>query len=109
VKSLADITGSYRRTDQPICYFEVKQDGERWACVVKLRGERFEQTTWQPSPWPTLERLIGEALDSGSRDVEPAKFDMNRKLAKPAMKPTPPRRRGSLPPGSVPTWTPPET
>jgi hypothetical protein len=104
---MADITGSYRRTDQPICYFEAERDDERWRVTVKLRGERFEQTTWQPSPWPCIEKLIGEALDAGSRDVEPAKFNMNVKLAKPAAKPTPLRRRGSLPPGSVPEWQPP--
>jgi hypothetical protein len=75
----------------------------------KFSGEQFEQTTFQPSPWACLEKVIGEALDSGSRDVEPPKYDMNRKLAKPVAKPTPLRRRGSLPPGSVPTWTPPET
>jgi hypothetical protein len=106
---MAAITGSFRRADRPICYFEAKQDGERWACVAKVSGEQFGASTWNPSPWGTIEKLIGEALDSGSRDIEPAKFDMNRKLAKPATKPTPLRRRGSLPPGSVPTWTPPET
>jgi hypothetical protein len=107
---MADITGSYRRGDnRPICYFEAKQDGERWSCIAKIGSERFEASTFQPSPWPCIEKLIGEALDSGSRDVEPPKYDMNRKLAKPATRPTPPRRRGSLPPGSVPTWTPPET
>jgi hypothetical protein len=105
---MADITGSFRRADRPIVYFEAKQDGERWSCLAKVGGERFEASTWKPSPWETIERLIGEALDSGSRDTEPAKFDMNRKLAKPAAKPTTPlRRRGSLPPGSVPEWTPP--
>jgi hypothetical protein len=106
---MADITGSYRRTDQAICYFEAEQQdgGERWRVTVKLGGERFEQTTWQPSPWACIEKLIGEALDSTARDVEPPKYDMNRKLAKPATKPTPLRRRGSLPPGSVPEWTPP--
>jgi hypothetical protein len=107
--TMADINGSYRRTDQPICYFEAKQDGERWRVIIKLRGERFEQTSWQPSPWPCIESLVGEALDSGSRDVEPAKFDMNRKLAKPAVKPTPLRRRGKAMPGDLPAWTPPET
>src|SRR5215469_14838390 len=106
---MASITGSYRRTDQPICYYEAERDGERWRVTVKLSGEQFAASTWNPSPWPCIEKLIGEALDSSSRDVEPAKFDMNRKLAKPAARPTPLRRRGSMPPGSVPEWTPPET
>jgi hypothetical protein len=104
---MATITGSYRRADRPIVYFEAKQDGERWSCVAKVSGGQFEVSTFNPSPWPCIEKLIGEALDSGSRDIEPAKFDMNRKLAKPPTKPTPLRRRGSLPPGSVPEWTPP--
>jgi len=105
---MADINGSYRRSDdRPIVHFEAKQDGERWTCLAKVSGERFEASTWQPSPWPCIEKLIGEALDAGSRDVEPARFDMNRKLAKPTAKPSPLRRRGSLPPGSVPEWTPP--
>ena len=104
---MTDITGSYRRTDQAICYFEAEQDGERWRVTVKLGGERFEASTWQPPPWACIEKLIGEALDSGSRDTEPAKFNMNVKLGKPITKPTPLRRRGSLPPGSVPEWQPP--
>jgi hypothetical protein len=104
---MADITGSYRRTDRPICYFEAKQVGECWQCVAKLGGERFEASTWQPSPWPCIEKLIGEALDSGSRDAEPTKFDMNKRLAKPAAKPTPLRRRGSVQPSDLPQWTPP--
>jgi hypothetical protein len=104
---MADINGSYRRADWPIVYFEAKQDGERWACLAKIGGERFKASTWQPSPWPTLERLIGDALDSTTRDVEPPKYDMNRKLAKPAAKPSPLRRRGSVQPSDLPQWTPP--
>jgi len=106
---MAEITGSYRRTDQPICYYEAERDGERWRVTVKLGGEQFAASTWQPSPWPCIEKLIGEALDSKSRDVEPAKFDMNRKLAKPATKPSPLRRRGSVSPGDLPEWRPSET
>jgi hypothetical protein len=106
---MASISGSYRRTDQAICYFEAEQQdgGERWCVTVKLGGERIEQTTWQPSPWPCIEKLIGEALDSGSRSDEPAKWDMNRRIAKPARPITSLRRRSNLPPGSVPEWTPP--
>ena len=105
---MAEITGSYRRGDnRPIVYYEARQDGDRWSCVAKVSGEQFEASTWNPSPWPCIEKLIGEALDAGSRNVEPPKYDMNRKLAKPAAKPTVLRRRGSLPPGSVPEWTPP--
>jgi hypothetical protein len=33
---MADITGSYRRADRPIVYFEAKQDGERWTCLAKV-------------------------------------------------------------------------
>jgi|SRR6516165_9913197 hypothetical protein len=106
---MSEIGGSFRRADRPIVYFEAKQNGECWRVTVKLSGEHFEQTTWQPSPWACIEKLVGEALDSGSRDIEPAKFDMNRKLAKPAAKPTPLRRRGSVSPGDLPAWTPPET
>jgi hypothetical protein len=103
---MADITGSFRRVDQPIVYFEAAQEGERWSCLAKVGGERFEASTWQPSPWATIERLIGEALDSAAREAEPPKYDMNKKLAKPAA--PPPRRRSRLPPGSVPRWTPPD-
>ena len=104
---MTSITGAYRRTDQPICYYECEQDGEKWRVTVKISGQRFEQATWAPSPWACIEKLIGEALDSGSRDVEPAKFDMNRKLAKPATKPSPLRRRGNVQPSDLPQWTPP--
>src|SRR6516165_3163292 len=104
---MTDITGSYRRTDQAICYFEAEQDGERWRVTVKLGGERFEASTWQPSPWSCIEKLIGEALDSGSRDVEPARFDLNKPLRKPATKLSPLRRRGMVSPGDLPAWTPP--
>jgi hypothetical protein len=104
---MASINGSYRRTDdRPIVYFEAEQTGERWSCLAKVGGERFEASTWQPSPWATIERLIGEALDSAARDAEPQKFDMNKRLAKPAA--PPPRRRGRLPPNSVPRWEPPD-
>ena len=103
---MASINGSYRRADHPIVYFEAKQDGERWSCLAKVGGERFEGSTWQPSPWPCIEKLIGEALDSNTRDDEPAKFDMNKRLAKRA--PTAPlRRRGKVLPGDLPEWTPP--
>jgi hypothetical protein len=101
---MADINGSYRRTDQPIVYFEAQQTGEKWSCVVKAGGERFSADTWQPSPWACLEKLIGEALDTASRETVPSRFDMNKRLARPAA--PPPRRRSRLP-GSVPTWTPP--
>jgi hypothetical protein len=106
---MADITGSYRRADRPIVYFEAKQDGERWTCLAKVGGERFEQTTFQPSPWPCIEKVVGQALDSTTRDVEPPRYDMNRKLAKPATKPSPLRRRGNVRPTDLPQWTPPET
>src|SRR5262249_34417346 len=101
---MSEIGGSYRRADWPIVYFEAKQEGERWSCLAKVGGERFEASTWQPSPWPCIEKLVAEALDSGSRDDEPAKFDMNRKLAKPATKPVPLRRRGKTQPGDLPRW-----
>jgi hypothetical protein len=105
---MADITGSYRRADQAICYFEAKQDGERWSCLAKLGGERFEADTWQPSPWPCIEKLIGEALDSKSHDTDKPRFDMNTRLAKPAAKPSPLRRRGRVSPGDLPEWRPPD-
>ena len=104
---MADISGSYRRADLPIVTFEATQQGERWTCLAKIGGERFEQTTRQPSPWPCLEKVIGEALDSTAREA-PSRYDMNRRLAKPAA-PTPLRRRGKAQPGDLPTWTPPET
>jgi hypothetical protein len=103
---MATISGSYRRTDFPICYFEAEQTGEKWSCLAKIGGERFQQVTWQPSPFACLEKLIGEALDSTTRDSEPARFDMNRKLAKLA-KPTPLRRRSKVLPTDLPQWTPP--
>jgi hypothetical protein len=105
---MADINGSYRRADQAIVSFEAKQDGERWHCTAKIGGEHFEASTWQPSPWPCIEKLIGEALDSRSRDIEPAKFDMNKRLAKPSATPIPLRRRGKVSPGDLPEWHPPE-
>ena len=64
---MSEIGGSYRRADMPIVYFEAKQDGERWRVTVKIGGERFEQTTWAPSPWSCVEKLIAEALDSTAR------------------------------------------
>jgi hypothetical protein len=106
---MADINGSYRRADQPICYFEAEQDNERWRIVVKLGGERFEASTWNPSPWGTIEKLIAEALDSASRDVEPARFDMNQRLVKRPVAPTPLRGRRRVSPGDLPEWKPPET
>jgi hypothetical protein len=106
---MADITGSYRRgDDRPIVTFEAKQDGERWTCLAKIGGERFEASTWAPSPFPTIERLIADALDSATRQVEPGKFDMNRPLNKSAAPVASSRRRGKFPPGSVPEWKPPE-
>jgi hypothetical protein len=105
---MSNITGSYRRTDAAIVYFEAEQTGERWSCLAKVGGERFEASTWRPSPWECLEKLIGEALDSASRDAEPSKYDMNKRIAKPA-KPTALRRRGKALPGDLPQWTPPET
>jgi hypothetical protein len=105
---MADITGSYRRADLPICYFEAKQSGERWTCLAKIGGERFEASTWAPSPFATIERLIADALDSTSRDSEPARFNMNVKLGKPE-KPTPLRGRRKAQPDDLPTWNPPET
>jgi hypothetical protein len=107
---MADINGSYRRgDDRPIVTFEARQDGERWTCLAKVSGERFEASTWQPSPWPCIEKLIGEALDSASREIGPARFDMNQRLVKRPVAPTPLHRRGKFPPGSVPEWRPPET
>ena len=81
---MADISGSYRRADLPIVTFEATQQGERWTCLAKIGGERFEQSTSQPSPWPCIEKVIGEALDSANRDSEPSRFDMNKRLGKPA-------------------------
>src|SRR5262249_34692266 len=102
---MAEITGSFRRADdRPLVSFEAKQDGERWSCLAKVGGERFEAATWQPSPFATLERLIGEALDSASRDPDKPRFDMNRKLGKPAAPITPLRRRGKALPGDLPHW-----
>ena len=49
--------------------------------VVRSASERYEAGTWRPSPWPTIERLVGEALDDVQRDHESPKYDMNRKLA----------------------------
>jgi hypothetical protein len=107
---MATIAGSYRRgDDRPIVYFEAAQDGERWTCLAKIGGERFEQTTWQPSPWPCVEKLIGEALDSVNRDREPAKFDMNRRIVKSTTKPVPLRGRRKIAPGDLPEWKPPQT
>jgi hypothetical protein len=106
---MADINGSYRRADQPIVHFEAKQEGERWTSLAKVGGERFEASTWQPSPWPCIEKLIGEALDSASRDNEPARFDMNVRRGRPAAAPvTSLRRRGRVSPGDLPEWKPPE-
>jgi hypothetical protein len=106
---MADITGSYRRADLPIVSFEAKQDGERWTCLAKISGEQFEASTWQPSPWPCIEKLIGEALDSRSREAEPSRFDMNKRLVKPSASPISLRRRGKVSPGDLPDWKPPET
>ena len=107
---MADITGSYRRgDDRPIVHFEAKQDGERWTCLAKIGGERFEASTWQPSPWPCIEKLIGEALDSASREIGPARFDMNQRPVKRPVAPTPLRGRRRIAPGDLPEWKPPET
>jgi len=102
------ISGTYTHQTRPIVYFEARQDGERWQCIARSANERAAETTWSPSPWPMLERLIAQCLDSAGKQSAPPPFDMNRKLDRP-IRPTPLRRRGSkLPPGSVPEWRPPE-
>jgi hypothetical protein len=104
---MSKITGTYRTELKPLVAFDAEQDGERWRVTVRSAAERYEASTWQPSPWACIERLVGDALDGVNREVEPPKYDMNKKLARP-LTPTPLRRRGKLPPGSVPEWRPPE-
>jgi hypothetical protein len=106
---MTDISGSYRRTDLPVVSFEARQDGEHWRVIVKVGGEHFEQTTWQPSPWPCIEKLIGQALDNTNREAEPGKFDMNQPLRKSAAPVTSLRGRRKTQPGDLPEWRPPET
>jgi hypothetical protein len=105
---MALISGTFRNDVRLVAY-EAKQDGERWTCLAKIGGERFEASTWAPSPWPCLENLVGQALDSASRETEPGKFDMNKRLVKPPATPIPLRRRGKVSPGDLPDWKPPET
>jgi hypothetical protein len=100
---MADINGSYRHADRPMVYFTAKLDGERWECTAKVGGEVFMETTWAPSPWPTLERMVASALDHTNMPTEPPKWDLNRKFKQPT-----PLRRRRLPTG-LPEWRPPET
>jgi hypothetical protein len=103
---MAKISGTFRTEVKPLVAFDAEQDGERWHVTVRSAAERYEASTWQPSPWACIERLVGDALDGINREVEPPRYDMNRKLDKPTPKPL--RRRGSLPPGSLPEWKAPE-
>jgi hypothetical protein len=104
---MALISGTFRNDVRLVAY-EAKQDGERWTCLAKIGGERFEASTWAPSPWPCIEKLIGEALDSASRETEPGRYDMNKRLVKSAAPVTSLRRRGKVSPGDLPEWKPPE-
>jgi hypothetical protein len=105
---MALISGTFQN-DARLVNYEASQQGDCWTVTVRCAAQHYESRTWQPSPWACIEKLVGEALDDVQRVSEkPSLWDMNQKLAKPA-KPTPLRRRGSLPPGSVPEWRPPET
>jgi hypothetical protein len=101
------INGTLRHGTRPLVTYDAVQDGESWAVTVRSAANRYEARTWQPSPWRAIEELCGQALDGMNKEVEPGKWDMNKRLDKP-LTPTPLRRRGRLPAGSVPTWRPPE-
>lgn len=104
---MAQISGSYRHGTRPNVAFEAEQQDECWNVTVRSGTQRYEASTWAPSPWPTIERLVADALDGANRETEPGRYDMNRKLAKPLTPTTSLRRRGKIQPTDLPTWTPP--
>jgi hypothetical protein len=107
---MAQISGSYRHGTRPNVAFEATQedDGEKWSVIVRSGTQCYEASTWAPSPWPTIERLVADALDGTDRDVEPAKFDMNKRLVKRPVAPTPLRGRRRASSDDLPKWEPPE-
>jgi hypothetical protein len=95
-------SATYRAdNDRATVEIEAVRERERWKVVARCAGARCEADTAAPDPTPTIWRLIGEALDSKA-EVEPPKWDLNRKFKKPT-----PVRRGRLPSG-LPPWTPPD-
>ena len=109
---MPSFSGTYRHETRGDIAVEFNQrdGGQRWHVVVKNGMTRREVSTWQPDPWGAVRDLVGSVLDAAQGDdSEPARFDMNVELGKPSAPPTPVRRRGKFPPGSVPEWRPPET
>ena len=109
---MADINGTYRHGTRPMVVFEGVQEGEQWTVTVRSAGFREVDSTWQPSPWPTIEKLVARALDSAAHSNEaPPPFDMNRPLAAKYRQKTPIKRRKNFPaprPDSLPKWEAPE-
>jgi hypothetical protein len=41
--------------------------------TVRSGTQRYEASTWAPSPWPTIERLVADALDGANHETEPGR------------------------------------
>jgi hypothetical protein len=111
---MPSFTGTYRheaRGDVQI-EFNQRDGGQRWHVVVKNGMTRREVSIWEPAnPWEAMRNLVADVLNDAQGDSEPSRFDMNQRLIKRPVAPTPIalRRRGKFPPGSLPEWRPPET
>ena len=88
--------------------FAQRDGGLRWHVVVKNGMTRCEESTWAPSPWPTVARLIDSALDAGQPDDSAPRYDLNKKMP-PRVSSTIKRRHGSLKDPGLGPWSPPET
>ena len=104
-------SGTYRADkERPTVEIEAvrERNSERWRVVAQCAGARCEASSDAPDPTPTIWRLIGEALDSKA-EAAPSPYDMNRRLVKRPVAPTPLRGRRKVSPGDLPEWKPPET
>lgn len=109
---MPSFSGTYRHETRGDVQVEFSQrdGGQRWHVVVKNGMTRREVSIWEPAdPWQAMRDLVADVLNDASRDVEPARFDMNQRLVKRPVAPTPLRRRGRVSPGDLPEWKPPET
>jgi hypothetical protein len=99
---MATIRGNFT-SDHRIATFEARQLEEGWEIKVGCAGVRVNETTLAVSPWPLLEKLTGQVLDTASRQPPESDFDMNRPKKAPSREQTSERkRRTKLPPGSLP-------
>ena len=109
---MPSFTGKYRHEtcgDVEV-EFNQRDGGQRWHVVVKNGMTRREVSIWEPAnPWQAMRDLVADVLNDANRDVEPTKFDMNQRLVKRPVAPTPLRGRRKVSPGDLPHWEPPET